>query len=147
MCTFLLQNDALWDLGLAHCRICAIGLSENLYCISKEEPTKICLGPFKIHMVRAQVPWLKKVYQCIWPKQLMCIEMASGYHFMAWLAEWFFTLVTYSNTMLRPRAVIQVCSTHICMVQCTHLITAGGTPHLYNRGSSMLINSLHSGEK
>ena len=41
------------------------------------------------HMVRAQVPWLKIVYQdptCIWPKQwtgqLMCIKMA--YHFMAW---------------------------------------------------------------
>ena len=90
MCTFLLQNDALWDMGLAHCGICAIGLSENLYCISKEEPTKICLGPFKIHMVRAQVPWLKIIYQCIWPKQLMCIKMA-------WLAEWFFTLVTYSG--------------------------------------------------
>ena len=61
----------------------------KLYCISKEEPTKVCLGPFKIHMVRAQVPWLKIVYQdptCIWPKhwtgQLMCIKLA--YHFMAW---------------------------------------------------------------
>ena len=31
------------------------------------------------------------------------------------------------------------------MVQCTHLITTGGTPHLYNRGSSMQVNSLHSG--
>ena len=30
--------------------------------------------------------------------------------------------------MAGPRAVIQVCSTHICMVQCTHLITTGGTP-------------------
>ena len=27
-----------------------------------------------------------------------------------------------------------------------HLMTTGGTPHLYNRGSSMLVNSLHSGE-
>ena len=34
----------------------------------------------------------------------------------------------------------------LCMVQCTHLITTGGTPHLYNRGStSMQVNSLHSG--
>ena len=33
--------------------------------------------------------------------------------------------------------VIQVCSTPLCMVQCTHLITTDGTPHLYNRGSSM----------
>ena len=49
-------------------------------------------------------------------------------------------------TMAGPRAVIQFCSTHICMVQCTHLITTGGTPHLYDRGSSMLVNSLHSGE-
>ena len=49
-------------------------------------------------------------------------------------------------TMSGPWAIIQVCSTHICMVQCTHLITTGGTPHLYNRGSSMLVNSLHSGE-
>ena len=49
-------------------------------------------------------------------------------------------------TMAMPWAVIQVCSTRICMVQCTHLITTGGTPHLYNRGSSMLVNSLHSGE-
>ena len=48
--------------------------------------------------------------------------------------------------MAKPRALIQVCSTHICMVQCTHLITTGGTPHLYNIGSSMLVNSLHSGE-
>ena len=48
--------------------------------------------------------------------------------------------------MSRPRAIIQACSTPICMVQCTHLITTGGTPHLYNRGSSMLVNSLHSGE-
>ena len=49
-------------------------------------------------------------------------------------------------TMAGPRAVILVCSTHICMVQCTHLITKGGTPHLYNGGSSMLVNSLHSRE-
>ena len=46
-------------------------------------------------------------------------------------------------TMARPWALIQVCSTHICMVQCTHLTTTRGTPHLYN---SMLVNSLHSGE-
>ena len=32
--------------------------------------------------------------------------------------------------------VIQVCSTPLCMVRCTHLKTTGGTPHLYNRGSS-----------
>ena len=50
-------------------------------------------------------------------------------------------------TMTMPWALIQLCSTPICMVQCTHLITTGGTPHLYNRGSSMLVNSLHSGEK
>ena len=49
-------------------------------------------------------------------------------------------------TMAMPWALIQVCSTHICMVQCTHLITTCGTPHLNNRGSSMLVNSLHSGE-
>ena len=34
--------------------------------------------------------------------------------------------------------VIQVSTTYICMVQCTHLITTGGTLHLYNRGSSIL---------
>ena len=43
-------------------------------------------------------------------------------------------------------AIIKVSSTPICMVQWTHLITTGGTPHLYNRGSSMLVNSLHPGE-
>ena len=37
--------------------------------------------------------------------------------------------------------VIQVCSTPNCMVQCTHLITTGGTPHLYNRWSSMQVDS------
>ena len=37
------------------------------------------------------------------------------------------------------------CSIPVCMVQCTHLITTGGTPNLYNRGSSMQVNSLHSG--
>ena len=26
LCTFLLQNDALWDMGLVHCGICATGL-------------------------------------------------------------------------------------------------------------------------
>ena len=36
-------------------------------------------------------------------------------------------------TMPGPWAVIQVCSTPLCMVQCTHLITTGGTPHLYNK--------------
>ena len=54
--------------------------------------------------------------------------------------------VSWCITMGRLWALIQVCSTHICMVQCTHLITTGGTPHLYNRRSSMLVNSLHSGE-
>ena len=48
-------------------------------------------------------------------------------------------------TMAGLWAVIQVCSTPLCMVQCTHLITTGGTPHLYNRRSSMQVNSLHSG--
>ena len=52
----------------------------------------------------------------------------------------------YSITLAMPRALIQVCCTPLCMVQRTHLITTGGTPHLYNRGSSMLVNSLHSGE-
>ena len=33
----------------------------------------------------------------------------------------------------------------LCMVQCTHLITTGGTPHLHNKRSSMQVNSLHSG--
>ena len=47
--------------------------------------------------------------------------------------------------MVRLWAVRQVCSTPFCMVQCTYLITTGGTPHLYNRGSSMQVNSLHSG--
>ena len=51
-----------------------------------------------------------------------------------------------SITMAVLWAIIQVSSTPICMVQCTHLITTGGTPDLYNRGSSMLVNSLHSGE-
>ena len=56
-------------------------------------------------------------------------------------------ILLFFITMTGPWAVIEVCSTHICMVQCTHLITTGGTPHLYNtRGSSMLVNSLHSGE-
>ena len=26
MCTFLLQNGALWDMGMVHCGICATGL-------------------------------------------------------------------------------------------------------------------------
>ena len=57
------------------------------------------------------------------------------------------TRVTIATiTMAMPSALIQVCSTHICMVQCTHLITTGGTPHLYNRVSSVLVNSLQSGE-
>ena len=34
-------------------------------------------------------------------------------------------------TMALLWAIIQVSSTPICMVQCTHLITTGGTPHLY----------------
>ena len=38
-------------------------------------------------------------------------------------------------TMAGLWVVIQVYSNPICMVQCTHLITTGGTPHLYNRGS------------
>ena len=54
--------------------------------------------------------------------------------------------ITYHITLAMPRALIQVCCTPLCMVQRTHLITTGGTPHLYNRGSSMLVNSLHSGE-
>ena len=37
--------------------------------------------------------------------------------------------------------VIQVCSTPLCSVQCIHLITKGGTSHLYNRGSSKQFNS------
>ena len=49
-------------------------------------------------------------------------------------------------TMVGLWAVIQVCSTPLRMVKCTHLITTGGMPHLYNRGSSMQVNSLHSGE-
>ena len=40
--------------------------------------------------------------------------------------------------------VIQVCSTPVGMVHCTYLITTGVTPHLYNRGSSMQVNYLHS---
>ena len=42
-------------------------------------------------------------------------------------------------------AVIQVCSTPLCMVQCTHLITTGGNPTCIIRGPSMQVNSLHSG--
>ena len=57
-----------------------------------------------------------------------------------------FRVFAWDITMAEPWAIIQVCSSHICMVQCTHLITTGGTPHLYNKGSSMLVNSLHSGE-
>ena len=45
-------------------------------------------------------------------------------------------------TMVGLWMVIQVCSTPLCMVQWTHLIT---TAHLYNRGSSMQVNSLHFG--
>ena len=29
MCTFLLQNDALWEMGLGHYRICEMGLLEQ----------------------------------------------------------------------------------------------------------------------
>ena len=29
MCTFLLQNDVLWDMGLGHYRICEMGLLEQ----------------------------------------------------------------------------------------------------------------------
>ena len=39
-------------------------------------------------------------------------------------------------TMAGLWVVTQVCSTSLCMVQCTHMITTGWTPHhLYNRGS------------
>ena len=31
MCTFLLQNCALWDMGLEHCGICATGLSPGIH--------------------------------------------------------------------------------------------------------------------
>ena len=48
-------------------------------------------------------------------------------------------------TMAQLWGVIQVGSTTLCMVQWTHLITTGGTPHLYNRGSSMQASPLHSG--
>ena len=30
MCTFLLQNDALWDMGPMHCGVCATGLLEGI---------------------------------------------------------------------------------------------------------------------
>ena len=47
----------------------------------------------------------------------------------AWTASWSIMHVhiyrTKNITMARPWALIQVCSTHICMVQCTHLITTG----------------------
>ena len=46
------------------------------------------------------------------------------------------------NCWLTSKCCGSSCSTHICMVQCTHLITTGGTPHLYNRGSSMLVDIL-----
>ena len=49
-----------------------------------------------------------------------------------------------SITMAGLWRVIWVCITHFYMVQCTHLTTTGGAPHLYNRGSSMQVNSLHS---
>ena len=29
MCTIVLQNDALWDMGLVRCGICAIGILVN----------------------------------------------------------------------------------------------------------------------
>ena len=54
------------------------------------------------------------------------------------------TLNTLCITMAGPWAITQVCSIHICMVQCTHLITTGGTPHLYNRGSSIAQRLLQS---
>ena len=47
-------------------------------------------------------------------------------------------------TMAGLWGVIQVCSTPLCMVQCTHLITTGGAPHLYDRVSGVQVNSLHS---
>ena len=34
MCTFLLQNGALWDMGLVHCGICATGLFATYICAS-----------------------------------------------------------------------------------------------------------------
>ena len=46
-----------------------------------------------------------------------------------WINQaWHISNSTYINhdiAMERPWALIQVCNTHICMVQCTHLITTG----------------------
>ena len=70
--------------------------------------------------------------------------------FAQWTAMMIYCRALYKKfkviiTMAGPWMLMQVCSTPICMVQCTHLITTGGAPHLYNRGSSMQVNSLHSG--
>ena len=85
----------------------------------------------------------------LWVKRLITHALCSlAYSDISWCKLFLiFTMkCLYCITMAMPWALIQVCSTPICMVQCTHLITTGGTPHLYNRGSSMLVNSLHSGE-
>ena len=36
---FMLQNGALWDMGLVHCGICAMGLliNQNLFSVNKSE--------------------------------------------------------------------------------------------------------------
>ena len=55
MCTFLLQNGALWDICQMHCGICGIGLLKHLsfcdhhYCCGKRWPlgylqTQWCIG-------------------------------------------------------------------------------------------------------
>ena len=63
-----------------------------------------------------------------------------------WISSlWNQTLVWVSHYDGRALNVNPGLQHPLCMVQCTHLITTGGTLHLYNRGSSMQVNSLCSG--
>ena len=43
VCTFLLQNGALWDMKLAHCRICATSLFWKQYSLFQELYTRLAL--------------------------------------------------------------------------------------------------------
>ena len=75
--------------------------------------------------------------QC-WPSSLMHIRGTGGRwvkFYNAIMFPIYVYMIPMFITMTGLWGVIQVCSTSLCMVQCTHLITTGGAPHLYNRGS------------
>ena len=65
--------------------------------------------------------------------------------FMLWADYWLtdqpeLRRTTQPSTMGGP-----LCDPGFCILRST-VITTGGTPHLCNRGSSMRVNSLHSGQ-